>query len=55
MVVQSLVYLTVLIHSYEIVTIAVDLTLPGRLTLISASGYPQVSWMKGTFVDSLLS
>jgi len=55
MVVQSLVYLTVLIHSYEVVSIVVELTLSSSPTLISASVYPQVFWMKGTFVDSLLS
>lgn len=55
MVVESLVYLTVPIHSYEIVSIGMELTSSGCPTFISASGYPQVFWMKGTLVDSLLS
>lgn len=54
MAVQSLVYLTVLIHSFEIYQYHTE-SIHCGCTFMSASGYPQVFWMKGTFVESLLS
>jgi len=55
MVAQSLVYLTVLIHSFEMISVVQWRRHLLDVTFTSASGYPQVFWIKGTLVDPLLS